>query len=164
MAQDKSICSYQRTLPYPPEHVFEYMSDLTKFPDWLGELSSVYKIEGPVETTPGEKPKLDVGTKYKQYEGNKDKPTVCEMLVSTFDPPKKFGADYDDAIKAGYRITVDPTEAGGNSSNLTIEVITGRSGIFGGIIQTVLPFFFTKTKWENALNIIEKNLGEKGDN
>ena len=99
----------KETIKFPPDVVFEYVSNLDNTTKWLPGVMQVDKLtDGPVS----------VGTRYRETRQVADRKGHVDMEVTGFDPPRRFATSFD---QGGYDTTYSYSfAADGSGTKVTL--------------------------------------------
>lgn len=96
--------SVSTTIQAAPETVFAYISDLTRHPEWASD---------PVKITPITDGPIRVGSRYYSEAQSHGITFKAELVVTEYDPPKRFGFSGNDATgKFSHEFTLSSQPGG----------------------------------------------------
>jgi len=113
----------------PPEHVFALWTNLQRMGDWVGGVTGVTDISGPVDR---------VGTTYVVHFGPMKSPT--EVLEA--EPPRRFATRFGNRILRGRSSTTFEPDGAGTRLTQEFETV--------GRISAITSWLFSRGSYEGS--------------
>ena len=113
----------------PPERVFALWTDLQRMGEWVGGVTSVTDVSGPVDR---------VGTTYVVHFGPVKSPT--EVLEA--DPPRRFATRFGSWILRGRSSTTFEPDGAGTRVTQEFETV--------GLISAISSWVFSRGSYEGS--------------
>ena len=113
----------------PPDHVFALWTNLERMGDWVGGVTGVSEVSGPV---------AQVGTTYVVHFGPVKSPTE----VLDVEPPRLFATRFGSWILRGRSSATFEPEADGTRITQTFETV--------GLISAISSWIFSRGSYEGS--------------
>ncbi len=123
----------------PPERVFDLWTDLDRMKDWVGGVSRVTDLSGPID---------QVGTRYVVWFGKMKSPTI----VLEADRPRRFSTRFGNWIMRGVNTTTFVPE--GNGTRIVEDFRT--EGLVSAITARLFALGSYKGSFQGELNDFAK--------
>jgi uncharacterized protein YndB with AHSA1/START domain len=128
----------------PPERVFALWTDLDRMKEWVGGVTKVTDVTGPVD---------QAGTTYIVWFGPVKSPTV----VLEAERPRRFSTRFGNRILRGVNTTT--FEAEGSGTRITLDMRT--EGLVSAITSRLFALGSYKGSYQGELNDFAKLAAER---
>jgi uncharacterized protein YndB with AHSA1/START domain len=123
------VYRFSRLVAAPPEQVFDLWTNLDRVHEWVGGVTKVSDVRGPLDRA---------GTRYTVWFGRTASPTV----VLEAERPRVFATRFGNWLLRGEsRATFEPADAG---TRLTQEFVTE------GLIPSIMARIFATGSWRGS--------------
>jgi uncharacterized protein YndB with AHSA1/START domain len=119
----------------PPDRVFALWTDLDRMKEWVGGVTKVTDVTGPVD---------QVGTRYVVWFG----PVKSRTVVLEADRPRRFSTRFGSWILRG--VSTATFEAEGTGTRITQDVRTG--GLVSAVTSRLFALGSFKGSYQGELN------------